>query len=435
MNSSATGPVETAEQLVRQLSKPAKILVMVSGGSDSLGLLIALKQAISLDANTDVTLHAVTVDHQLRPESAAEAQRVADMCARIAVPHVTCRWDDEKPTSGISEAARLARYQLVAKVADEIGATVIVTGHTLDDQLETRMMRAARSTRTENAGLAGMAERTLYARSHWLFRPFLNVRRRDIRSFLQAQGLDWIDDPSNEDRKYERVRARQSLTLQSDTSIDMLAGEKRRVLSEAAARLLKQFGHGEGRGVIWLDDDALDGKSDVLRHALSAVSAVLGGRQYLAAADSMDRLLAFIAEDRPGRMTVSRTVFDRRRDGLFMYRENRNVPSVLIAPGETSVWDGRFRLSNNTAGPMTIMANGDKNADLAQRIFPDVPAGVAKRAFASMPDIFANRDETILLCPVLMPYDLFLPDFDLELACQIAILMDCAAVPQPPVLN
>lgn len=435
MNFPVTGPVEAANNFIKQLSKPARILVAVSGGSDSLGLLKSLVNTVALTPDEDVALFAVTVDHQLRLESAYEAQQVGEICRRFGVPHFIRSWDEAKPKTGISEAARLARYRLIAEVADKVDATAIVTGHTLDDQLETMMMRAARSVRTENAGLSGMAERTLYAGRYWLFRPFLSVRRNDIRDFLKNEGLGWIDDPSNEDRKYERVRTRQSLAQQASQSLDLTAGEKRKVLSHAGATLLQQFGHGEGRGLIWLEADALNAKPDVLRHALSAVSAVLGGRQYLAAADSMDRLIAFISKGDLGRMTVSRTVFDRRRDGLYIYRENRNLPSVLLEPGTACVWDERFLISNSSSGPVTVSANGKNNAEHAARIFPNIPDGVAKRVFSTMPDVFAGEEKVILVRPVLTPYELFLPDFDLELARQIAILLDCVPAPQPPVLN
>lgn len=435
MNFSVTSPDDAAQTFIRQLRKPAKILVMVSGGSDSLGLLLALIKAAPASANAGITLFAVTIDHQLRPEAAEEARQVGEICRGFGVEHFIRRWDDVKPKSGLSQASRLARYRLVAEVAEKIGATAIVTGHTFDDQLETMLMRAARSTRTDNAGLSGMADRTLYAGRHWLFRPFLSVRRAGIREFLGAQQMGWVDDPSNEDRKYERVRTRQGLEEFSETSVDLNAGEKRKAISDAAAGLLKEHAHGEGRGLIWLGNDAFDAKADVLRHALAAVAAVIGGRQHLPAADSMDRLSAFILQNRLGRMTVSRTVFDRRRDGLYLYRENRNLPSLTISPGESLLWDDRFMLHNPSAGPIEVSANGEKNAEVASEIFPNVPAGVAKRTLCSMPDIFDADVKAILVRSVLMPYELFLPDFDLELAGQIAILLDCIPVLQPPVLN
>lgn len=433
MNFPVTSPAAAAQTFMRHLRKPAKILVMVSGGSDSLGLLLALIKAAHASANDDVALSAVTIDHQLRPEAAEEARQVGEICRRFGVKHVIRRWDEVKPNSGISQASRLARYRLVAAVAEELRATVIVTGHTLDDQLETVLMRAARSTRAENAGLSGMAECTLYAGRHWLVRPFLSVRRADIREFLGKEQLGWVDDPSNEDRKYERVRTRQGLEQLSEASVDRSAGEKRKAISNAAAGLLRDHAQGEGSGVIWLRNEAFDQNPDMLRHALAAVAAVIGGRQHLPAADSMDRLSAFILQNRLGRMTVSRTVFDRRRDGLYLYRENRNLPSLKIVPGETVLWDERFMLHNPSAEPVDVSANGGKNTELASVIFPNVPVGVAKRAFSSMPDIFDAGGTAILTRSVLMPYELFLPDFDLELAGEIAILLDCAPVLQPPV--
>jgi len=129
-------PLEAARLFVAKLRKPAHILVAISGGSDSTGLLLALHEA-SIGSGDQVRLSAVTVDHALRPESADEAKKVATLCAGLGIFHAVRRWEDQKPASGLAEASRLARYHLIAGVADTMSADVIVTGHTRGDQRET----------------------------------------------------------------------------------------------------------------------------------------------------------------------------------------------------------------------------------------------------------------------------------------------------------
>ncbi|MBW6421514.1 tRNA lysidine(34) synthetase TilS [Rhizobium sp. XQZ8] len=364
----------------------------ISGGSDSAGLLLALVQANASDS--DVFIDAVTIDHALRPESADEAVSVAAFCRRLGVRHFIRRWDGEKPRTGISAASREARYRLLMDVADEIDATAILTGHTLDDQAETVAMRAARNEGEGNLGLAGMADAVLLDRRRWLLRPFLHCRRADIRELLAEVGEGWIDDPSNQNIRYERVRVRERLSQEAvfDDHAIIRAGLRRTELSDAASLWVRShlaishgvLAHVSGEG---LTEDPV-----VLRHALAVLSAVLGGRSYLPAGESMDRVMAFIDGGQPGRMTVGRVIFDLRRDGLYVVRENRGMIPLHIAADSSAVWDGRYRIVNDGECEIAVgpLAPGREEAI---GLFPDVPPAIAMRAATAMPciEIFAGR--------------------------------------------
>ena len=183
----------------------AKIGVAVSGGPDSLALLLLAAQA------RPGSVEAATVDHALRVESGAEAEFVASICERLHVPHsiLTAEWD-EKPQSAVQQRARLIRYGLLGDWAEQRGLTAVLTAHHLDDQAETLLMRLARGAGVR--GLAGMRRvARVPATDIPLVRPLLGWRRSELEALCAAARLEPVRDPSNEDDSFERVRVRKAL--------------------------------------------------------------------------------------------------------------------------------------------------------------------------------------------------------------------------------
>lgn len=418
-------PVEAVQRFLANMSKPTLILVAVSGGSDSLGLLYLLHH-YAAPLRGEVDLLAVTIDHALRPQSATEARDVASFCETIGIRHIIDRWDGEKPTSGLSAAAREARYDRLCRIAAEEGANLIVTGHTLDDQIETVLMRASRGGSAGSVGLSGMAQSVLLNRSVWLHRPLLVSRRQAIRDYLSQAGMIWIDDPSNSDARFERARLRADLVLDDDAVRSHLvrieaASNHREALGAAAAQLFSDhltFHRGVAAAV---SVDVLQADEAVRMHALATLAAVIGGRPYGPARDTLARVGAFLAIERAGRMTAGRVVFDLRRDGLYLVRESRNLPELHLAPGGSATWDGRFVIHNTGSADVTVRPSpADRGA--ARAAFPLLPASLALQAYRSLPDIMiANTAAKARSAPqvLLAPYDRFLPHFDLKLAVSL----------------
>lgn len=179
----------------------------MSGGPDSMALLLLGSAA------RPGLVEAATVDHALRSQSAAEAQRVADACAALGVPHsiLTVEWPD-KPSAAIQEQARVERYRLLAGWADEHGLDAVATAHHLDDQAETLLMRLVRGAGVQ--GLAGMrpvAPIPAPGASARLLRPLLGWRGSELLAVCEAAGLSAIEDPSNDDPRFERVRMRRKI--------------------------------------------------------------------------------------------------------------------------------------------------------------------------------------------------------------------------------
>ncbi|MBL4807452.1 MAG: tRNA lysidine(34) synthetase TilS [Rhodobacteraceae bacterium] len=181
----------------------APLGVAVSGGGDSIALLMLLHQA-------GYSLQVATVDHQLRPESLDEAHDVAALCATLGISHRVLVWDRGDTTGNLQNEARKARQKLLTDWAQTAGLAHIVLGHTLDDQAETVLMRLARGSGVD--GLAGMAAQRHAGGLCW-HRPLLAVRRADLRGYLRDIGIGWVDDPSNDDLKYDRIKARRALDI------------------------------------------------------------------------------------------------------------------------------------------------------------------------------------------------------------------------------
>lgn len=187
------------------LAPPARLGVAVSGGPDSLALLLLAATA------RPGLVEAATVDHGLRAEAREEAESVAAFCGRLGVPHaiLTARWN-EVPQTAIQERARGQRYRLLGYWAEERGLEAIATGHHADDQAETLLMRLARGSGVK--GLAGMRRRSISPGSHTpLIRPLLTWRRSELEGLCGAADLDPLTDPSNSDERFERVRVRHVL--------------------------------------------------------------------------------------------------------------------------------------------------------------------------------------------------------------------------------
>ena len=185
------------------------LVLAVSGGPDSTALMVlAARWRDAL--KTAPKLVAVTVDHGLRKESKQEAAAVARLARKLKIAHRTLRWSGRKPSTGLQEAARAARYRLLGDVARKAGAAHILTAHTLDDQAETVLIRMSRGS-----GLSGLGAMSRLSPlpsdgtpAITLMRPLLDVPKARLVATLEAAKISYADDPSNRDPRFTRARLR-----------------------------------------------------------------------------------------------------------------------------------------------------------------------------------------------------------------------------------
>jgi len=273
------------DHLFQDIPTDLPVLVAVSGGSDSMALLLLSNIWAQ---KHDVQLQAVTIDHGLRPEAAAEAAFVESVCAGLEIPHVTLAWEGIKPSFGIQETARQSRYSLMDDFAHDIGAEIILTGHTRDDQIETVLMRALRgageSGQGDGRGLAGMARTTWLYGGRKIIRPLLGADRATLRSYLANVPQTWIEDPYNHDKSYERVRLRQYLSEHAEERVRIerlarVSARLRAIQSRAVAAFLDAACTVSAGPVYRLDSSHIPDRSNpVFAQAVQVLVAMAGGQ-------------------------------------------------------------------------------------------------------------------------------------------------------------
>lgn len=206
-------------------------LIAVSGGPDSMALLRAA-QCLALESSSPVVCGHV--DHQLRPDSAADAEWLQEQCFHLGIPFRIARVAiQSEPSGGIEEAARRARYQALTQIAHQENLDAILTGHTADDQAETVLHHLFRGTGLR--GLSGIPEARQLDEKLWLWRPLLTVRRQEILTALQEWQQSYRTDSSNASSDFTRNRIRNELVPWLERELNARSVEAVLRLSEQAA--------------------------------------------------------------------------------------------------------------------------------------------------------------------------------------------------------
>ena len=304
------------------------LAVALSGGGDSLALLLAAKAWAD---GAGRRLVAFTVDHRLQPASADWAAWCAGRTAPLGVRHRTLVWEGEKLTT--PAAARAARHRLIAEAAREVGARVVLFGHTADDGLEAQHMRAGG---VHVASPKPWSPSPVWPEGRELFiaRPMIRARRAQIREWLAGQGETWIEDPANVDPAQPRARARAALAnSQTEGGVAEIEACKLAAVFGSAGDLKIPFEPGAplAEAIVCASGAERPPRRAAVirlaeRLAQGATAATLGG--------------ARIARDGEW-VHVSREAGDRR---------GRACGPLALPLGGTVVWDGRFEATAHAPG-------------------------------------------------------------------------------------
>lgn len=328
------------EELARRLEplgpfeRPPRLAVAVSGGPDSLALLLLADRWARARGGTVRALH---VDHGLRPGSAAEAARLSGWLAARGIPCRILAWTGPRPASRIQETARAARLALLEAACAEAGILHLLLAHQADDQCETAAMRRARRSGPE--GLAAMAAIRETGRVR-LLRPLLDVPKARLRATLAALGQPWIEDPSNRDPRFERARLRAAGTTTAATLAAIAdAAEERARLERALAELAARIARPDPAARrILLDAAGLEAApAELARALLRRAVATVGGGRYPPPPAAVGRLLgALLARERT-RRSLAGCLLTRSRELVAIEPERRPGRKPAERPGPALV--------------------------------------------------------------------------------------------------
>jgi len=336
---------------------PARIGVAVSGGGDSTALLLMLADWAGAAGHRIVV---ATVDHGLRPEAAGEAAQVAALCGDLGIAHDTLHWTGWDGRGNTQDQARQARHRLLATWAKDRGVRVVALGHTRDDQAETVLMRLLRGSGLD--GLAAMAPASQRGGINWI-RPLLGISRAELRDYLRAADRVWIDDPSNLDPTYLRIRLRaamQALELGSDGLAATAA--RLRTTRDYLETRTEQAAHAlvtiSGAGDVVLDRHGFWALHPEIRQRLLAHSLIwVASTPYRPRFDSLRGLLENL--QRGAKATLAGCIADATgADQITITREFSMVCRQICPPDQ--IWDGRWRLGGGAWHPdLEVRALGE----------------------------------------------------------------------------
>ncbi len=196
-------------------NKPKKIAVAVSGGCDSMAVTILTSKWAKLNR---IELTAITVDHNLRDESKIEAESVNKFLNKQKINHIILTYDGEIPTSNIENIARNFRYKMIFKYMKDNGIETLFIGHNKDEEIETFLLNLTRGSGVY--GLSGINEITKRD-NITIIRPMLIFTKDEIKEFLTSNNIKWIEDPSNNDEKFKRVKIRKLKSVFEDLDLTM----------------------------------------------------------------------------------------------------------------------------------------------------------------------------------------------------------------------
>ncbi|MEC8404159.1 MAG: tRNA lysidine(34) synthetase TilS [Pseudomonadota bacterium] len=357
-----------------------RIALAVSGGRDSMALMcLVYRWKAHLALNIEIEV--ITVNHNLRKAAEDECRFVQKIAKDYGFRHKVLIWEHEYIETSIQEKARNARYQLMLDYAREENIDTILTAHTSDDNIETFIMRLAKGSGLD--GLKSINE-IRHADGIQIERPLLSLSRSLTTEILRSTGNEWVDDPTNEDERFERVKIRNNIS--SLSSFNISSGN----LTKTIQRLtrahesisfftnlvsqelveLSELGHAD------VNFDKLRNypKEIILRVLAKALTDINGGTVSLSSLEAVFTELTKTERCK----TLNGCQIIPQKNKYVIVRENRGISPAEIKINERISWDGRFDVHLKSCDKTNIVIDQIGNAD-------DLRTMIDGTSFQSMP--------------------------------------------------
>ncbi len=400
---------------------PSDIGLAVSGGGDSMAMLYL---AHNWTHTYGVRLWVATVDHGLRAASAAEAAMVAEECGALGWPHATLRWHWDGQ-GNVQDRARRARLDLIDRWRGDVRH--VLFAHTLDDQAETVLMRLARGSGVD--GLSGMRvtrdvvphpmgnvdlapdevsgacpPRRNVCAGFRVLRPCLEMHRDELRHYATVLKGRWVEDPTNEDRSYERVRIRHLLKLLGDEGITATGfADTAKRLGRARDALQARLVEAAGKlcsdaplGQVLIDRDgfaALDQETQL--RLLTSALCYVASSEYRPRAAASEALLTQVLSGGGGTLHGAEVLVEKTH--LRVVREAAAVQGVEA--NLDALWDGQWVLGDDTGVLPTSATVRALGASGWEQIGDRSGLSAPHRASLAFPALWSG--DALLACPIL----------------------------------
>lgn len=385
-----TSPADPASPVRAALDRLAGDMpalgLAVSGGGDSVALM-----TIAAEWAQGRRIMVATVDHGLRAGSAEEAQQVARQARKLGLPHAILLWRRDTEAGNLMAQARDARLRLLSGWAVRNELPAVALGHTADDMAETLLMRLGRGAGID--GLSGMAEWRDAFGMRWL-RPMLGVDRAALRAWLTGRGIGWIDDPTNENADYERVRTRQAMAALGLDAAALAASARhlagaRDALAAYALHIARDVE--VDRGSLIIDRTALrEAPPEIRRRLMVAACRWVTGADYPPRRATLLHALDAIMTG--GRVTLDGTMISHVDGRLRIARE---AAAAQRSPATTGViWDRRWRIEGLPHATHVAATGTDALSHLRWR-----DSGLTRDEAAAGPGIWGGQ--RLLAAPLL----------------------------------
>ncbi len=383
---------------------PDTLAVAVSGGSDSLSLLYLIN---SWSNKKNLKIVILTVDHNLRNGSADEALYVGELCNKLGLIHKTLFWDHKDIEGNLSASAREARYRLMQNSIPS--DAILITGHTLDDQAETFLMRLRRGSGVD--GLASMAEQSYLSFGNdgiTIFRPLLDFERQTLRKVLKFYKVDWIEDPTNNDQSFERVRVRDLLARFVEIGIDkntigrtaLLMQSAKTALNHFASDCYEKFGSCDNGDIIFDFSEFSKQPLDVKRRLISAAQKWISNQKYRPRLSQVDALINSI--DEKVTFSGSGTICYFHNNSIRITRE-ANACVCEIEASNDVIFDRRWKLiALENCKDLTIKCLGEDGYTLLE---PGIRKKIPYKTIIALPALF--NDNNLINFPFIDPESKF----------------------------